>query len=389
MLILFSVYFLFQDFTKESQNTGTNKTPIASVKTITGDVKRKPQERMFWFGLKQKENIFDNDHIRAADGLASISFPDGSVIEVGRNSLIVIEKAKDKISIDFIKGSLFAKSENSDIVFKSGGMNIDAKNSKIELTSNSKGETSLNVLEGAVNLKSKEKTVKILKNQKGSFSKDKISEITSIPFDLTWPDRNSLYIASQKKTATIDFKWKNLKSLKSFLFEIGYDHNFDKIFKSIKLTANNSNTRLNVPSGKYFWRIKSEKGNALSEIRPLEIVTFAPVTLVSPAENKKIIFQTKTPKVIFRWSGPDYFNKYVFEYSTNKDFSSTIHKLIVEDAKELALNLNNPGKFYWRVTGIFDTTKTKQSSNIQNIIIEQTKTTPQSLFPPNLTNRFP
>lgn len=382
-LIFVSAILLVQDFRREEALEHTEESPLASAISISGDVKRKPKKRMLWFSVKTSQNLFRQDTVRTVqNSSAVIEIEGGGRIELGENSMIVLERSKDRVAIDFVSGNIFSKGGGKGLVVRSQGMDLDVGNAKVELKRDKAGAASINVQEGKITVAAEGKQVTIAENQMASITQEGVGEVEDIPVKLLAPDRNALVFTGEEH-ALLDFKWESLKPLNDSVLEVSADSDFRTLVKSISAKSRSLVTSVKLAKGVYHWRVRSQ-GSSLTESRRMEIQEKVPIRLINPPQGHRVRFAKVAPRMIFRWLGPDYFETYTLEIAADSQFKTLLKTEEVEGDPQAAVELDHNGEIFWRVRGKSERIQIEDSSPVGTFALSKLDRLepPEPLSPP-------
>jgi hypothetical protein len=98
--------------------------------------------------------------------------------------------------------------------------------------------------------------------------------------------------------------------------------------------------------GKYFWRVKNESTNDVSEACSFDVIYHADITPVSPKNNESI----SDNSIDLSWNAINGINKYVLVIT--KDLSKVVQRLDVDSNStkiDDPIQVLGPGAYYWRV----------------------------------------
>jgi hypothetical protein len=272
---------------------------LAMIERREASVRRKPARSYLWTNAVVLEDLYRRDAIQTnAESSVLIRFADNTLLEVGENSLVVIDKLKD-IDLGVMRGSLVlreANGEDKQIVIDSQGK---AKVERIKLK-----------------LEKPEPLARLLAT-----------------------------IAARE----VEFSWKN-PGKGPFHFEISTDRAFPPT-RTRALDPADPAAKLILAPGRYFWRVSAQ--GASSETRQFRVAQVFPLTPVYPAARDKISRWGGDEALQFRWialmeseSGA----KHVLELADDAAFQQNKHETPVSaEAGAALLEGVKPGKHFWRL----------------------------------------
>src|SRR6185437_14665870 len=107
----YSSLLLYRNIQDVGARTGT---PMAKLEHIEAKVRLKPASSFIWSAVKSNEDLYRKDSIQTApNGGATIRFNDGSLLEVGENSLIIVDSLEN-LSLGFLRGSAVLRTSAGD-----------------------------------------------------------------------------------------------------------------------------------------------------------------------------------------------------------------------------------------------------------------------------------
>ena len=131
---------------------GLDREPVARLARGLRSVQRKLDREVLWESIPTESTLFSRDAIRTAEGsTARIRFDDGTQLDLAENSLVILDRSDEKIAVEFLKGSVFArggKGTGQAIEIQSGGSRIEVgqgQGGALALTSSGPGGKGLEV----------------------------------------------------------------------------------------------------------------------------------------------------------------------------------------------------------------------------------------------------
>jgi hypothetical protein len=306
-------YALYLDF-ERSAGEGLGAS-MAKIERNEYKVRRKPSKSFAWSATHSDEKLYRKDSVQTGAGSgASIRFLDGSLLELGENSLVVIDDV-EKLSLEYIKGSVV-----------------------------------LHTAEG-------DKHVAVGEDGKAKF--------VELPFRVLKPEPLARYYVAAQDEKTVHFSWKARKTQKdapagALLVEISSDRKFvASETKTLPVPqqedspgATDFDTHLG--EGSYYWRLTSD-GKPLSEVGQFRIVSAKPLHPVSPSETDALSTFGDEISAQFRWMAPDdaalsSLAKHEIQLSATADFAKVLKSQEISAASGVALVHGlTAGKTWWRI----------------------------------------
>src|SRR4051812_22913726 len=89
------------------EEAATQRETVGEIIYADNNVKRQLGNDVMWNSIERKETVYNKDSIRTAkDSGVGVRLTDGTVIEIGENSLIVLDKTQQNLSVNFKAGDL-------------------------------------------------------------------------------------------------------------------------------------------------------------------------------------------------------------------------------------------------------------------------------------------
>jgi len=301
---------LYVDF---NQSAGDGLGPsMATIERSESKVRRKPSTSFAWSAVRSEEKLYRKDSVQtsAASG-ASIRFLDGTLLELGENSLVVIDEIQ-KLSLDYIKGSVILHTAEGD---KQVSVGTDGKAKLIEL-----------------------------------------------PIRLLKPEPLARYYTAAQDAKPVHFSWKLRKNQTEPLpdsveLEISPDRQFAAAkIRSLPIQDMSQTTESDVPlpEGAYYWRLAAE-GRALTEMGQFRVVSAKPLHPVSPSESSSLSTFGDQISTQFRWMIPEESAiatqaKHEVQLSNSQTFDTLLKTQEISAAGGVAtIHGLGTGKMWWRI----------------------------------------
>jgi len=369
VIVLFiSLWGLYQDYREElvGEQSGT---VVARAALTDGDVKRRSPSRFRWFPVSSKQRLYSKDSVRTASGgKAKLEFDDGSSLEIGENSLVVLEMAeKGKgISVKFFNGEAkFKGGKNGE-----SKLQISASGKTFKLTGESAG--SIAAKDGAASVKVSTGTLKTEENGKtqtvtpdqvvklGAQGEMKTIEVAAEPLE---PRAGAVLLTAteQEKDYGLKFSWRAASQQKGMVLELSRNRGFQSI--PITREANSDSQLVRVPLGTWYWRIRA--GKAVSETRGFEVAQRVPIRLLAPQSSERVPKAADSDMIFFSWTSPSYMEGYELKVGKDPQLNQVIHTQKLTQARAV-VSIAEAGKFYWKVQGSAPSLKVEQASEIHS-----------------------
>ncbi len=283
---------------------------LANVERYEASVRRKTASSFLWNNVAVNQNLYRKDSIQTSTGsAASIRFKNGAYLEIGEDSLVVIDDLTE-LSLGFVRGSIVVRDKTGD---KKISVGKDGKQQVQEL---------------AIRLLTPKHLEKVF-----------VNSTTAKPILFSW----------EKKSKTDPAQDAGL------VLEVATDQIFSskrtKTFSLNETASTQMTTELG--AGTYYWRIVKE-GKVLTESRKLSIEAVQALKPLYPISVEKITNWGELSPVQFRWSVPKEVQsetgRNVIEIASDDQFKTVLKTEIIAPDTGLA-NLKGLalGKYYWRI----------------------------------------
>jgi hypothetical protein len=359
-------YLLYKDYKKvdvASEISEDERVQIGVLSTSENSVKRKADESPYWNDLVIEEPVFDKDSIRTgSNSKASIRLRDSSVIELGPNSLILLEQNSQKLSVNLKLGDLSTQGKSKDFSIKVKDSVIQAENSKLRLKTDNANNTEINVDEGqALLVNQKSKVEKRLgKMNETRITSDGNLESKVLLVKLTSPKDQTVVLESAQtlsKELMYPFTWTVFEEDRSKgeprpeqVFELSRT----KEFTPDKVYSRKSSLAISAPltKGTWYWRVGATQnpGSPIqyTEIRSLKLEEDVKINLVYPKNKSGFSLESDANQVEFNWEASVNSQNYLIEVSSDQQFTRLIKTLTTQKAP-LTVKDFAPGNYFWRV----------------------------------------
>ncbi|MBT4762679.1 MAG: FecR domain-containing protein [Bdellovibrionaceae bacterium] len=383
-----SSYLLFINYEILSTSTENNITqePIAKINHKENSVRRRSTNIPIWKNVKNKAPLYRNDHLFTdSNSEAEIVFSDGSKLNIGSSSLVVIDERNTEKRANLKRGNITASltKTKSKLVLITGDTEtqIESKDAKVQLQSAKDGSSKITVLKGQVVASKNGEKIAIKKNQRLIIDKaGVITELETLNIELIKPiaDKKLYY----KNDPEIQFKWQTSKNNSSVVIEVAKDHEFRNIIYSQKTVQTEISAKFPSLNGKLFWRVKSrkEKGDGwkLSSEQFIQIVMNTPPSLIEPLDKSHFSFsiednQNKSGRDIsFYWDSLSKADSYNIEVARDIHFKDILTSQQT-DLNSFYYPKIKEGQYYWHVKTIWQDNQSSSYSKAYSFNVTKNK----------------
>ncbi|HTL12833.1 MAG TPA: hypothetical protein VL588_10115, partial [Bdellovibrionota bacterium] len=243
---------LYMDYTRP---VGEGDGPaVASVEWQSSQVRRKPPSSYLWGGVQTDDPLYRRDSVRTgADSAARIKLKSGTTLELGENSLIVLEDSED-LSFNTLKGSL--------VVRKPSGatrVTVDAEGKKTA---------------------------------------------TQLQVSLVEPEPGTSFAVAPGQRFQVRLKWKRWgDSPGKSRLQVASNSSFSRVVKDLAPEGESTEMVLDLPAGEYYWRIleAGAGAKAAGDTSRFSVNELSPPKLLSPADNEVSEIAGDEGSVQLRW----------------------------------------------------------------------------------------
>jgi hypothetical protein len=335
---------------------------LATVYERQNTVKRRSALLPVWEDLSRADPLYEKEQVyTAGNSGAKLKFYDGTILDIGENSLVVLQKAMGLLSINVLKGEIYGSTTNKQ------GFQIITKKVKAIIRQDSKVQMQIvkdspiiNVISGSSSIEAENKVMELKKNETASIVEGQGIKVKEVLIELVSPEQNERHYFS--KSIKLDFSWKTgflqENKIDGLVLEISTDQDFVFILtKFIKIETAQERVKAELSSeGTYFWRVKAfskAKDSAIySNYRKLVLQREVPPVLLKPSNGEEISYEDKIKgRIIFAWEKKEEADSYQFNLSGDRSFSKDLIEKEI-GFPPLSLEFFPSGTYYWRVRSV-------------------------------------
>lgn len=268
------------------------RTPIAFVKSLRGNLSRKSENSNAWRPLLDGAVIYPGDTIRTgSSSFVNVQFQESDrALELEESTMIVLQKSEQAISLTLVDGRLFVTPEVSGkigpkLIATSGKKRIELNGQAQQLLKEQDGEAQLTVEDAvAVN-----KVQNLLK----------ASEPT--------PDQVVYRMPGQGRK--VAFRWKAVEGT----VELWTGFSRGALKRLTEFSSRDGETAAALPAGQVFWQLrligKDKKLLASTSPERIEIREIGAPQILYPAHGAVIRFKGADHSLEARWFKPPEFDR--------------------------------------------------------------------------------
>jgi hypothetical protein len=274
--------------------------------SANGTVQVKKVNSVTWTAAEPGISLDKGDLIRTgSDGLARLSFPDGTTYTVKADTFVTVEEnsvAKDKstnVGVHITSGAVDLTTPAWDSPRSTAGVSFaDARasmreNSRAAVHSDAKSNAGdITLIAGGADVKRANETVSLNKYERAAVAPGTGIVKTNVlaPPDLVAPLNMQPLIEPDPKQAKISFEWKNVPGAVDYLLKISSTASFNSVAKELHLTGTSTEVT-GIDAGEYFWNVTAI-GPGKKESEPSDTYKFTLVIQGKSADMLLVVDET-------------------------------------------------------------------------------------------------
>ncbi|MBX2988991.1 MAG: FecR domain-containing protein [Bdellovibrionaceae bacterium] len=371
--------------TTEKKLNLTNEAPLAQVSRVGDEVLRRPATRLLWQAVNTGDSLYNGETVRTStQGELRIQFEDGRYIDLEPDSLIVLQKSKGEISLDLMEGSLFVNAKAADApgadAAAAPGLVLNSKNGKVDLTgasaSLSKGSgdrLDLQVLEGSAKLRGADGKEKEIGSGKSSSLSATGLQFDNSNWKILSPSAGKPVFIDPDHDKAVSFRWQGLPPAWTVSLLTGATRK-DLRESGAADKAGATELQAKLPLGKFWWKLvaknpENQQVMAETPVTRLNIQARYAPAVVFPLADAEIQMDKSPFDMSFKWQRSEDASRVQLEVST----SATLEKPLVNRTftKEDQLSLPNlkEGAYYWRMSAFYDGEEKPVAGKVQRFTL--------------------
>ncbi len=286
-----------------SENSSVEKAPHARFVNLDGTVRVKKRDSVQWVSADYSTPLLAGDTVQTgANGIARITFVDGTTYVVKHDTLIVIERHETDENratrvavqitsgaVDLSTGSWEVAGSTSEVRFENAVARI-GENTRAAIRQDPEGQIhEITVSEGRARVEKGEETIEVGPYERVGFSdpNDPLSKQKVIaPPKLLRPRNLEPIISTDARREVINFRWERVQQARSYRLEVSASPLFTSYVLDRRVNANNFRWQ-GLNRGEYYWRVRSI--DAKDEVsQPSQRNTF---TLAEQAATEQLLLE--------------------------------------------------------------------------------------------------
>jgi len=260
--------------------------------SANGTVQVKKVNSVTWTAAEPGVSLDKGDLIRTgSDGLARLSFPDGSTYTVKADTFVTVEEnsqAKDKstsVGVHISSGAVDLTTPTWDSPKSAAGVSFAGarasmkENSRAAVHSDAQTNAGdITLIAGGADVKTATETVSLNKYERAAVAPGTGIVKTNVlaPPDLVAPLNMQPLIEPDPKQAKISFEWKPVPGTVDYVLKISSTASFNSVAKELHSTGTSTEVT-GIDAGEYFWNVTAI-GPGKKESEPSDTYKFTVVT---------------------------------------------------------------------------------------------------------------
>ncbi len=357
-------------YTKPQRFELESQEALATVNQIQGQISRRQARRILWLPIESGDDIYSDEFVRTdSDGSIRLQFVNTSkYIDIEPDSVVVFAKAQNEISLDLMSGSLVVKNdevpnqtgnekkEEPTLILNSAAGKIDLSSASVALTGSSSKKIDLKVLSGKAIFKSTKGEKQTIEGGSQGAVESKGVEIQTQKFKSVSPLAGQTVYMNSTRPEPMRFSWQGLEPQQKITIEIGKNRSKLKTTEPVLIDGEKSELYVKLPIGKYYWQFKvlGENNEVVSTsfVQSLEILpVFAPA-VVFPPRNTQLAMAKLSDGLKLQWLSDKLVQSLMLELATDPQLKQMVASANVSGMQEYVIKKINPGKYYWRLSGL-------------------------------------
>lgn len=274
--------------------------------SANGAVQVKKVNSVTWIAAEPGITLDKGDLIQTGgDGLARLSFPDGTTYTVKADTFVTVEEnsvAKDKstnVAVHISSGAVDLTTPAWDSPRSTAGVSFaDARasmkeNSRAAVHSDGKSNAGdITLMAGGADVTTSTETVSLNKWERAAVAPGSVIVKTNVlaPPDLVAPLNMQPLIEPEPKQAKIPFEWKAVPGAVEYVLKVGSNASFNTVAKEQHLTGTSTEVT-GLDPGDYFWNVVAV-GPAKKESEPSDTYKFTLVAQGKTADMMLVVDET-------------------------------------------------------------------------------------------------
>ncbi|HPH02057.1 MAG TPA: FecR domain-containing protein [Spirochaetota bacterium] len=403
-LVIFCCFgwMLYADFSQRIEKTdGVRLGTITFKKRVA---ERKYSDQVIWETITENSVLYDNDSLRTADGSeATVLLDDGTRIELGEETLILLARSGRGLSIDFRQGTIAAKAGappklpgsseagGGEAGFDAGSAtNIEIRSGKTAVAlgkadatlNRKKGATDLvvDVTRGRAVVAQDGKRVEVRENEQAVI--DARQSTPTVRKAGLVPTAGSGVVTTQTKTASVGLAWEG-DAVGPYTLALAREASVTSPLITQRVDVKVAQVALG--PGIWYWRVAGQDG-APSRIERVSVVRIVLPQPVQPANGTTLTYHAAQPLVRFVWVADESAAGYDVEIARDPGFSALVTTLQSRTGG-IATDGLAAGEYWWRVSARYPAARgSSVQGGVSRFVIKKREAPPVVALPAPATS---
>ena len=385
-LIIFTVFGLALHAELTSLFVRSDGERLGTVVFKKRVAQRKYDDQVIWQTVPDHAVLYVNDSVRTEeDSEAMLILDDGTRIDLGEDTLILLVRRGKGLGLDFRQGFLSAfagEEERPGFEITSGDTRLDLTRADAVLQKNAGSEELLvDVTRGQAVFEQGAARLTIEENARLLLRKGAPGPVVEKARLIPTGGGGVAFIEGKSVSRT--FSWIMNPAGEGTL-EIARSASFSG--NVLTRTTTNQSIAVDLGEGTWFWRVRAPDGSTSRIERTMLVAIQAPQPL-SPSNETRFTYYKKLPLISMQWSGDTSAGEYTVEIAKDANFENRIHTAYSR-MPSIAIDTLGEGRYWWRVTprsGI--TSLTPGPGPASSFIIEKLERAPAiEILPENIVS---
>ncbi len=350
--ITIASYYLYLDYRprQSSSEEQVNREVVGEILYAENNVKRQLGNEVMWEPIDKTALVYSKDSVRTGkDSNAAIKLSDSTIIEVGENSLIVLDKSLQNLSVNFKAGDISSSQTGKNLEIKVKDSIVKGEGADVKIKANMGADASIEVAKGRATLTDRnKKSVELSQADRAGLSETGVGQVSKIAIVLKSPEHRSK-IQSNRSDLKQPFLWEvSGGEIKQEQLEISPDNLFST--DKTKLFKGHQGATVALGQGTYYWRVgwMAEKKMLYTDSRNFTVGADKRLELVYPENATHFDLEPEEDVVDLQWKCAIAVKVFVAEVATSADFKNITYSKAQTEPKVLVKDLPSQ-VYYWRV----------------------------------------
>ena len=339
-IVLFSALFFYEQNRSSGEGSGEE---IGELNFRYRIAERKFSDSVLWDRINPGDKLKNQDWIRTDSySEAVLQLSDGSRVEMGPETMLVLVVSEDKKEFQLMQGSVELDLKDD--------YDLLANNQKIE---GLQGKSRIRLTEENLEVEQDETTATLNGESLPSWSIIKEGKIKSASSELTLLAPVDTRTVIDSKTVQITFRWAGSCPCSLFIQPFSPEQAATSI-SDIK----ENRYEMELPPGIYTWFVRNSTDE--SARRSFRLLESQPLKALHPPSGSELSIAGEAGLIQFSWEAPGFQQSFRIEIANDANLSTPIYSRVT-GRRNAAFSLQ-PGEYYWRITSLTGETEAEDTS---------------------------